>query len=673
LEAFILRGYDLFPEEEKRVSELEELLILNQEEIPGPGILIDNIKIKDEGDYWECFFDNLPEGVVMVDEAGAICRVNAKFCEIFGYAPEEVIGSDLDNLITRSPGLKEEARSISKKALSGSGTLLETVRRRKDGTIFPVSILAMPLAKGIEGASAYAIYRDLSSFKEAQKTLELRLSFEALITNVSSILMTSEDLDFSISRSLQEICSFFNSDCASLFVFDRNVTTMKCIHQHFTGESDYHLSAMKEYDLSMLPWFREKLLSEKQLLVEDTSRIPDEGFRERDMYISHGITSLMNIPFYIGSNPGGFVSVINFGRVSFWKQRDVDDLRLFCSLLGAVLFRMEIEENLRKSEQFNSSLINNSPNAILVLSPDTTITYVSPSFEKMTGYSASEVVGTKAPFPWWSSDRSAMHLLESMKGQPIREELRFRKKSGELLWIMLTSTPVYNDSQLQFYQSIWVDITRRKEAERELENRNFQLQRNVEDMINILGKIIEVGDPYTGGHQQRVSQLSVAIATEMGLPEEEIIPIRYAALVHDVGKIKIPSSILIKPGKITETEMEMIKTHPFYGREILKTVKFPWPISEMIYQHHERLDGSGYPQGLKAPDIMQEARILAVADVVEAMLSHRPYRSSKGLKKTVDELMDNRGILYDPDVVDACLSLLRERRFNFNEILDFLP
>ena len=192
-------------------------------------------------------------------------------------------------------------------------------------------------------------------------------------------------------------------------------------------------------------------------------------------------------------------------------------------------------------------------------------------------------------------------------------------------------------------------------------------------MIKVLGKIIEVGDPYTGGHQQRVSQLAVAIAEEMNLSEEKIIPIRYAALVHDVGKIKIPSSILIKPGKITGTEMDMIRTHSYYGKEILKTVEFPWPISEMIYQHHERLDGSGYPQRLKASEIMLEAKILAVADVVEAMLSHRPYRSSLGMERTISELKNNRGILYEEDVVDACLILLEEKGFTFREIMDFLP
>jgi putative nucleotidyltransferase with HDIG domain len=172
-------------------------------------------------------------------------------------------------------------------------------------------------------------------------------------------------------------------------------------------------------------------------------------------------------------------------------------------------------------------------------------------------------------------------------------------------------------------------------------------------------------DPYTAGHQQRVTQLAVAIATEMGLPTEQIDGIRVIGTLHDVGKICIPAEILSKPGKLTKVEFTIIKIHSQAGYNILKTVEFPWPVAKIVLQHHERMNGSGYPKGLRGEDILLESRILAVADVVEAMSSHRPYRPALGTHKALEEIEQNSGVLYDADVADACLRLFREKGFQF--------
>ncbi len=161
-------------------------------------------------------------------------------------------------------------------------------------------------------------------------------------------------------------------------------------------------------------------------------------------------------------------------------------------------------------------------------------------------------------------------------------------------------------------------------------------------------------DPYTAGHQRRVAQLAAAIATEMGLPPERIHGIRLAGTVHDVGKIGVPAEILSKPGVLTGVEFNLIKLHPTVGYEILKDVEFPWPIAQMVRSHHERLDGSGYPDGLKGEEILLDTRIISVADVVEAMLSYRPYRPGLGIQAALDEIVGKRGVLYDEQVVDAC-------------------
>lgn len=191
-----------------------------------------------------------------------------------------------------------------------------------------------------------------------------------------------------------------------------------------------------------------------------------------------------------------------------------------------------------------------------------------------------------------------------------------------------------------------------------------QLQDNLKDTVRAMAAIVEMRDPYTAGHQVRVADLAMAIAKQMGLPDEQAHAIHLAGMVHDLGKIQIPAEILSKPGKITGIEYSLIKIHPQAGYDILKGINFPWPIAQMVLQHHERLDGSGYPQGLKGDAILLEARILSVADVVEAMSSHRPYRPGLGIEVALAEITKQRGIYFDPQVVDACLVLFREQHYS---------
>jgi len=186
------------------------------------------------------------------------------------------------------------------------------------------------------------------------------------------------------------------------------------------------------------------------------------------------------------------------------------------------------------------------------------------------------------------------------------------------------------------------------------------LKKTLEGAIDTIAATIESRDPYTAGHQKRVSDLSAAIASEMKLTEMQVEGVKTAGTIHDLGKIKTPAEILSKPGGLSELEFNLIKTHPQNGFDLLKKIEFPWPIAEMILQHHERMDGSGYPRGLKGDEILLEARILAVADIVEAMSSHRPYRPALGIKKALEQIKKDKGTLLDPDVVDACLKTFED-------------
>jgi len=238
------------------------------------------------------------------------------------------------------------------------------------------------------------------------------------------------------------------------------------------------------------------------------------------------------------------------------------------------------------------------------------------------------------------------------------------RRDGTIIPIELSSRIIeYNGEPVAL--SIARDITERKQAEEERKQSFERLQRALEETVNALASALEMRDPYTAGHQRRVTDLACTIAREMGLSDEQVDGIRLAGIIHDVGKIRVPGEILSWPGQLTEIDFNIIKAHPQVGYDILKTIEFPYSVAEIMLQHHERMDGSGYPSGLKDGEILQEARILAVADVVEAMASHRPYRPSRGIDKALAEITKNKGVLYDPDVVDACLKLFKENKYKF--------
>ena len=215
-------------------------------------------------------------------------------------------------------------------------------------------------------------------------------------------------------------------------------------------------------------------------------------------------------------------------------------------------------------------------------------------------------------------------------------------------------------SAVESYRIIVRNVKLSESLYKELKKSTDKIKTNIEGTIHAMAMTVEMRDPYTAGHQRQVADLASAIAVKMGIPREQRDSIHLAGTIHDIGKMQVPTEILSKCGKLTELEFDMIKTHSQAGYDILKTIEFQWPIAEFVLQHHERMDGSGYPSGLKGESILIEARILSVADVVDAIVPHRPYRPALGIEKAQEEILDNRGIVYDSNVVDACLSIISE-------------
>ncbi len=298
---------------------------------------------------------------------------------------------------------------------------------------------------------------------------------------------------------------------------------------------------------------------------------------------------------------------------------------------------------------------------------DSTFVMINQAFTKATGYTGGEVIGkTALECNFWKNAEDRQRMLNELKqkGEITNFEAEFRSKDGGILQGMASSSMIEIHG-VQCYLTIVRDITRHAQVEKELKDSLKQVRLAIGTTIQVLVSAVEVKDRCTSGHQRRTTDLARSIATEMGLPKEKIEGLRLAGIVHDIGKLTVPSEILNKPGVLSIIELSLIREHAQSGYDILKNVKSPWPLADIVHQHHERIDGSGYPRKLRGEEIILEARILAVADVIEAMCSHRPYRPAAGLDAALTEIEKNRGRIYDPVVADVCLKLFREKGYHF--------
>lgn len=342
------------------------------------------------------------------------------------------------------------------------------------------------------------------------------------------------------------------------------------------------------------------------------------------------------------------------------KPFDERELRISIEM---ALFKSQLELKLRERENFLATILRTIKEAVIAVNEENLITYLNPAAEKLTGWRAAEALAQPI--------NKIVNLVDSSH---LQNQLPFslgglflRNKKGDLIPIEYGSSTLKIDASVSKGEVIVIhDISERYRSQQELFYSWQKLQQAFEGTIQALALTIEIRDPYTAGHQRRVSELATAMAKELGWSLDQIQAIRIAGDIHDIGKISIPAEILSKPSKLTEVEYSLIKTHPQVGYDILKNVDFPWPIAQIVLQHHERLDGSGYPAGLSGDSILPEAKILAVADTVEAMASHRPYRPALGLERALAEILKYKGILYDAEAVDACFNLFRRHQFQWS-------
>jgi PAS domain S-box-containing protein/putative nucleotidyltransferase with HDIG domain len=329
-------------------------------------------------------------------------------------------------------------------------------------------------------------------------------------------------------------------------------------------------------------------------------------------------------------------------------------------------YRHKVEKGKRIREQWMAATLSSIVDGIATTDMEGRITFMNPVAEALTGVSQEEARGRKLSEVLHISDEDGRPAgLEEYvlgTGRLAGLDTAFLAMSkNRRLPVEVFATPVPEGAKTMGGMVVaFRDITTRQQAVEALEESVRRLRRTLDETVTALAITAEKRDPYTAGHQQRVAALSSAIAQRLGLSESQVVGVRVSAQLHDLGKIYIPAEILSKPARLTTMEHGIMQTHVQVGYEILRGVSFPWPVAEIVLQHHERLDGSGYPRGLGNGAIMREARILSVADVVEAMSSHRPYRASLGLSQALAEIRRGRGRLYEADAVDTCLSLFEE-------------
>jgi len=340
----------------------------------------------------------------------------------------------------------------------------------------------------------------------------------------------------------------------------------------------------------------------------------------------------------------------------------------YIAALRDIADRKNAEAETRRQQARIRSVFEHSREGMVTLDTEDRIVTVNRSFETLFGYTEEELRGRNiveclAP---GQDDVTSQNVKETVR-LSIGMEAHRRRKDGTMIDVSISGGPIVVDGEREGFFVIYRDIGKQKQAEREIMRNYETIQSVLEGTAQALATAVELRDPYTAGHQHRVTRLACAIADEINLDDDHVKGIRIAASIHDIGKIHVPAEILSKPDALTDMEFNIVKLHPRVGYGLLKNIDFPWPIADIIHQHHERLDGSGYPQGLTEKDILTESKVLSVADVVEAMISHRPYRTALGIDAALDEIRAGRGTKYDARAVDACVTLFTKRGYTMED------
>ncbi|MFZ1981385.1 MAG: HD domain-containing phosphohydrolase [Smithella sp.] len=439
-------------------------------------------------------------------------------------------------------------------------------------------------------------------------------------------------------------------------------------HEDYLKNIKFHLNNPNSKGVAVIAFKKQK-----PILVNDVSEIEDSiSSKSLDFVRDMGTQSFICVPIVYKGESMGIMIVDNLQSKRPLSQTDMSLLMGIAPQIGVSINNAVAYQKIKESEVRFRSLSENAPDIIYTLGIKGEFTYINPAIETILGYKSEEILGKYFGDIARKEDalRYDKAFQEVRNGkQTIKEDIVILiHKDGSERYFSISGAPSF-DAKNSFIGLVGIlkDLTDIRKSEMELKRSFEKLESVMSSTIDAISIIVESRDPYTAGHQRRVTQLATAIAGDMGLSAEKIDLIRMGSLIHDIGKIYIPAEILTKPTRLNDIELSLIKSHPLVGYNILKQVDFIPAIVDMVYQHHEKIDGSGYPLGISGDEILLESRIITVADMVEAMASHRPYRAAMGTKAALEKIKQQRGITLDANAVDTCLKLFEEKGFKFKD------
>jgi len=608
-------------------------------------------KIKSSEKRFRTVVENANDLILILDDRGRILFANRKALEITGYKLREWIGKPFSSLLL--PEELDKARQIFGAVLRGEKIRRETRIFKRDGGILVVSFMAVPLKEGSKVKGAICFGKD----RTKESNLEKKLS---ALYEIITRMPVLKDIDELVEIALDAIVSIIHLENASVFFVDdeRKELYVKSIR-------GTHANIRLPLDgKGITVWVANH---RKPLIVNDTRKDPRyvEGIK--------GMLSEIAVPIKIRDRVVGVINAES-PRLKAFDEDDLKLLEILAAGIGTAMENLQLIQSIRLSERRYRLLTRSASDAIIWVDSRGRVKMWNRAAERLFGYAEKEalrreihrlIVPEKDRERFLKAFRRAMFEGKNKPHTNRTMEVIGLRKDGSTVPLEISVTTVQIEEEWEAL-AIIRDVSERKKGEKMLRESYKRLRKTLDDVVKMVVRIVEARDPYTAGHQMKVAELAVAIAREMGLDKKRVRTIYVAGMLHDIGKIHIPAEILSKPSALTEAETNIIKTHPVVGYDILKNIDFDGPVADIVLQHHERLDGSGYPRGLKGEEILLEARILGVADVVEAMASHRPYRPAMGIDKALEEIKKYSGILYDPEVVKACLRVF-EKGFRWSE------
>lgn len=607
--------------------------------------------LRESEELFRSIVENSHAGILVVDEDHRFVYANAELCRLLGRARAEIIGRDFLEFLDGESRALVADRYRRRQAGEEVPPRYEFNVVRKDGEKRRVEISATVIRDSAGRVRTVAQLLDITDRTKLQRTL-------AAIHALGRRLVFLQDPDkiaHATVEGARELAGM--RDCA-LYLLNKDGTRLTL--RAFLKEIP---AAFQE-----LPLDSNRGVIAAAVRTGEMIYVPDVTQDPRYLPGRAESRSELCVPLKARGRVIGALNAESPRRDAF---TDVDRqlLETLADTAAVALENARLLATVQDAERRFRSVAESATDAIILGDDEGKIIFWNKAAQDIFGYTAAEVLGRSAailiPERFREAFSAGVERWRRTKKAGFAEKRvvhpGLRKDGSEFPAEISYSS--WEEEGRQFSAAIIRDLTERVRTEEALKSSYQRLQRILHGIIEALTAAVELRDPYTAGHQLRVSELAVAIAEEMGLPADKVEAIRYAALVHDIGKLAVPAEILAKPSGLTATEFALIKAHPQQAYDILKEIDFPWPVADIVLQHHERLDGSGYPLGLKDDEIVLEARIMAVADVVEAMSSHRPYRPALGIDKALEEIAKNKGYLYDSEVVDSCLRLFRDKGF----------